>query len=514
MVTSEQEDTSSTVHSPDKPKASKIYYAIGLPISNPKTDPKDKHVHWLLEQFSAMEIPQEDQEFDIFQALLDQTDIYNLESIDLRDFMLDFIIKHRDLIEPVILNNLKARSITFERYVNCMAKGTTSGLDVTLKCLSMMLRKAIVVLVEDYLWFTHNRPIQEIELAMILRKNGKFTGLRRKDGKLLGCNLPFLKEWMKSQTQTVPPEYSSEKSDNFDGSEIDSENTEESEIKFSEVNERSENTHSDAQNRSRVDHDHSYDGSKTIDGEYVINVKSTKPVKILSVRDIDSGDKESLIPSNNSGIAATGYVSGVSSDTTFDSVVDSIIMQDNLGSPKEGIPAENNPEHTDLVASVEVVTTDNSANVVNTKLDEHVVARSDSQNEECDAPTAFNTAVELVSDNTKNSVNESDGSAVFGSVNTDKVNVPGQEETENGSVDTDQPIVSTEDSRALQSPKGFVQSSEVNIPDVSTNTADTLHGTNESSLKESDGNSSEYATTDLSLQYLTDEGKFFNINFN
>ena len=103
-----------------------------------------------------MEILQENQDCDIFQAVLDQTNIYNLEGIDLQDFMLDFIIKHRDLIEPVILNNLKACSITFERYVNCMSRGTTNGLDVTLKCISMMLRKAIVVLVEDYLWFTHN----------------------------------------------------------------------------------------------------------------------------------------------------------------------------------------------------------------------------------------------------------------------------------------------------------------------------------------------------------------------
>ena len=168
--------------------------------------------------------------------------------------MLDFIIQHRDLIEPVIANNLKARSITFETYVNCMAKGKTNGLDLTLKCISMMLRKAIVVLVEDYLWFTHNRPVKEVELAMILRKDSKFTGLRRKDGKLLSCNLPFLKEWMESQTQKVPPEYSSENCENFDVSEdasgMESENMEVSAEKCSELSERSENMLSDAQPES------------------------------------------------------------------------------------------------------------------------------------------------------------------------------------------------------------------------------------------------------------------------
>ena len=69
-----------------------------------------------------------------------------------------------------------------------------NGLDVTLKCISMMLCKAIVVLAEDYLWFTHKREIKSIELVMILRKDGKFRGLRRMDGKLLECNLPYLKD--------------------------------------------------------------------------------------------------------------------------------------------------------------------------------------------------------------------------------------------------------------------------------------------------------------------------------
>ena len=528
-MTSDKDESNSTIQSPQRPKGSKIYYSIGTPIAKPKTDPKDEHVRWLLDQFSAMEIPQAEDECDIFQAVLDQTDIYNLQSIDLRDFMLDFIIQHRDMMEPVIANNLKARSLTFEGYVNCMAKGKTNGLDLTLKCISMMLRKAIVVLVEDYLWFTHNRPVKEVELAMILRKDGKFIGLHRKDGKLLGCNLPFLKEWMESQAQEVPPEYSSENSDKLDesqeASEMESENTEFSADKCSELSDRSENTLSDAQNRSLVDHDHSYNGSKTIDGEYVFNVQKIKPLQMLSVRDMDSGDKDSLIPSNNSEIGANAHMSTDTSDTTFDSVVDMIIREEQIGSPGKSVVVENVVETVvempHSLGCVEVVNMDTVEHVSNVEVGDKVVDTSQVQNEECDERSAFNTAVQLFSDSTKSSLNESEGSAVFRSVNTDKVSVQTQEATDKGSVDTDKVSVQTqeasdkgsvdtdkvsvhsEENRALQS----TTSSAVNIPDESMNSADNMDVTTESSLKESDGKSSEYATTDISLQYLTDEGK-------
>ena len=56
-----------------------------------------------------------------------------------------------------------------------MVKGNTNGFDVTLKCISMMLRKAIVVLVEEYLWLTNKSDIKNIELVMILRKEGQIS---------------------------------------------------------------------------------------------------------------------------------------------------------------------------------------------------------------------------------------------------------------------------------------------------------------------------------------------------
>ena len=74
-------------------KASKIYYVIGTPITQPKCDPPDEHVRWLQETFDSEEVGQESDKFDIFQAVLDQCDIPNLCASELLDFMIDFITK-------------------------------------------------------------------------------------------------------------------------------------------------------------------------------------------------------------------------------------------------------------------------------------------------------------------------------------------------------------------------------------------------------------------------------------
>ena len=143
---SQDEDDSSRRRSRVLGKASKIFFAVGTLISQPKYDPSDEHVRWLTDTFDSIEVQQESDTFDIFQAVLDQCDIPNICASELRDFMIDFITKQRDIIEPIITNNLKARSLDFEKYVKWMVKGNTNGFDVTLKCILMMLRKAIVVL--------------------------------------------------------------------------------------------------------------------------------------------------------------------------------------------------------------------------------------------------------------------------------------------------------------------------------------------------------------------------------
>ena len=209
------------------------------------------------------------------------------------------------------------------------------------------------------------------------------------------------------------------------------------------MSERSENTLCDAQNR--VDHDHSYDGSKTIDGEYVFNVQKIKPLQILSVRDMDSSDKESLIPSTNSGIGVNAHMSTELSDTTFDSVVDSILRQEQIGSPGKSVVEnvdENSVEKPESLGCVEAVSMDRLDNVSSIEVGETTVDTSEVQQDKCDERSAFNTAVELFSETSKSSLNESDGSAVFRSVNTDKVQVPTEESNDKRSVDTDKPSVS------------------------------------------------------------------------
>ena len=88
-----KEVNSSRGKSPVVGKASKIYYVIGTPITQPKCNPSDEHVRWLKDTFDLEEVGQKSDKFDIFQAVLDQCDIPNLCVSELRDFMIDFIMK-------------------------------------------------------------------------------------------------------------------------------------------------------------------------------------------------------------------------------------------------------------------------------------------------------------------------------------------------------------------------------------------------------------------------------------
>ena len=205
----------------------------------------------------------------------------------------------------MIANNLKAHSLDFEKYVKWMVKGNTNGLDVTLKCISMMLHKAILVLAEDYLWFTHKCDIKNMEIVMILRKDGKFRGVRRMDGKLLQCNLPYLKDWMESQSMKAD-EYPS------------SENMDQSENPKHEVEHCSENM------------DISEPIVKMDDGEGILlqgglnKVDVQESVCHLNVKDIKSSDSEVLVPSTNAAIAGRSNIPYNVSDTTFDESVTTV----------------------------------------------------------------------------------------------------------------------------------------------------------------------------------------------
>ena len=116
----------------------------------------------------------------------------------------------------MIANNLKARSLEIGKICQVDGKEKYEWSRCNIKVYLNDVADAILVLAEDYLWFTHKRDIKNMEIVMILRKDGKFRGVRRMDGKLLQCNLPYLKDWMESQSMKAD-EYPS--SENMDQSE-------------------------------------------------------------------------------------------------------------------------------------------------------------------------------------------------------------------------------------------------------------------------------------------------------
>ena len=124
---------------------------------------------------------------------------------------------------------------------------------------------------------------------MILRKDGKFRGVRRMDGKLLQCNLPYLKDWMESQSM---------KGDEYPSSE----NTDQSETVKHEVEHCSENT------------DISEPVVKTNDGDGILLQGGLSKVDVqesachLNVKDIKSSDSEVLVPSTNAAIAGRSKI--------------------------------------------------------------------------------------------------------------------------------------------------------------------------------------------------------------
>ena len=414
---SQDEDDSSRGTSRVLGKASRIFFAVGTPISQPKYDPSDEHVRWLTETFDSEEVQQESDTFNIFQAVLDQCDIPNICASELRDFMIDFITKQQDIIEPIINNNLKARSLDLKKYVKWMVKGNMNGFDVTLKCISMMLRKAIVVLAEDYLWFTHKRDIKNIELVMILRKAGKFRGVRRMDGNLLECYLQYLKDWMESQSNKVDDEASSENTDQTDNTNVDVKNC-------------SENTE---MAQSIVE---SVVGEKKLGQGDLHKCDVQESVCHLNVKDIKSSDSEVLVPSSNAVIVGRSNILHNVSDTTWD----------------------------------ESVTT---VGTLNKSVDEHT-------NDQCTRDSR-----EVTDAVVKSAIDKGDG-----------------ESNGNGSTEQEYCEVTVEKKLPIN-------------PDVTDNQSTmemSTHsmGTDKSSYKESDGATSESRETNMSLQYLTDEGKIIN----
>ena len=140
---------------------------------------------------------------------------------------------------------------------------------------------------------------------MILRKDVKFRGVRRMDGKLLECNFTYLKDWMESQSNKLDDEPSSE-------------NTDQSENPKHEVEHCSENTDMP---QSIVE----MDVGDEILGQGLLNKADVQEsVCHLNVKDIKSSDSEVLVPSSNAEIAGRSNIPYNVSDTTFDESVTTV----------------------------------------------------------------------------------------------------------------------------------------------------------------------------------------------
>ena len=253
---------------------------------------------------------------------------------------------------------------------------------------------------------------------MILRKDGKFCGLRRMDGKISECNLPYLKDWMESQSNKIDDEPSSE---NMDQTENPKHN----------VDNGSENTE---MGQSLVE----MDVADKILGEAVL-VKSDVQESVchLNVKAIKSSDSEVLVPSSNAAIAGRSNILYNVSDTTFDKSVTTVQS-------------------------------------LNKSVDEHTSDQCNSDSKEVKDTVVQSGIVNGMTEKGDGESHENKSGSKENSEVTGENNLPINPDV-------------TESQSTME---------------VSTHSM----GTDKSSYKENDGTTSESSETNMSLQYLIDEG--------
>ena len=175
--------------------ASELYYVIGTPISRPKDDPKTENLNWFLTTFEREIVIGDSSPNDLFEAVLSQCDLKNLSAEDLRGILKEYVVQERGTLEPLIRGNLNARNISYNQFVSFLCGNKTSGFDITLKCISFMLKKAIMVIAEDYLWLSHTRPFENFDLLFVLFKGGEFAAAKSRSGTLVQCQLPEIQKY-------------------------------------------------------------------------------------------------------------------------------------------------------------------------------------------------------------------------------------------------------------------------------------------------------------------------------
>ena len=105
---------------------------------------------------------------DIFDCVICQTDLKDITPEELKCMLQKFLINEHDSVETYIKMNLDARRLKYHDFVNVLERNKSNGLDITFKCLSLMLWKTVIIIAEDYLWLSHQIPFKDFDLFFVM----------------------------------------------------------------------------------------------------------------------------------------------------------------------------------------------------------------------------------------------------------------------------------------------------------------------------------------------------------
>ena len=176
----------------DKENGSELYYVVGTPLPRASSDPDESNLCWFLNHYNRKLKFTTDGCNDIFEAFLIQSDLKYVQPDALRTLLINFAVQNRALVEKEINENLQARNISFKDYIGFLNGSKTNGMDITLRCLSLMFGKSVVCLAEDYLWMSHKLKFEEFQILLVMYKGGKFAAAVNIDGEVEHCELPEL----------------------------------------------------------------------------------------------------------------------------------------------------------------------------------------------------------------------------------------------------------------------------------------------------------------------------------
>ena len=302
------EDSTSFESSGDKEKenGTELYYVVGTPLPRASSDPDESNLCWFLNHFNRKLKFTSDCCNDIFEAFLIQSDLKYVQPDALRTILINFAVQNRELVEKEINENLKARNISFKDYISFLSGSKTNGMDLTLRCLSLMFGKSVVCLAEDYLWMSHKLKFEEFQILLVMYKGGKFAAAVNIDGEVEHCELPDLMNFESGDARSEPFDHNVlNRSDfNISNSQIvppspearKSENTENVQLEEVMAKEQSENTEvlpdsklmakeEDKINRSVQPEDSDSDRTISADGSLTEDYEETKVISSATNRE-------------------------------------------------------------------------------------------------------------------------------------------------------------------------------------------------------------------------------------